>query len=620
MPDRKEPLKKMTVMCFFGSDNALSPLLISQVKAIKDAGFEKNTNLIVRFDPNEPTAPTRLYNVNAKRLKAAIDANQEPVLIGDGPNPYVRNMAEDIIEADKIKTEDRPMSKAMQDELNMVHGQELEAFESLRNFVGYCIESHPAEQYILFLIGHGMIVGNDAFLPDDNPNSGISLEQLSEILAQFRDSGGSLELLGLHSCSMSSVEIAYQLKGIANYLIASQGPSFVGSWPYRQLLKKILDTVHETPGARLTSDAVQQLVEKLYLLSLYNSTDFMMAGYSSDIALCNLQPAIIDDLTGSLEKLTTLFMDALGSRRTDGSYPEIKNGQRAAIRNVVLGLISKAHAESQSYWGESYTDLYDFCDCLLKSCEKTSKALPEGCMEPLMAACTEVRNKLETLTGETNPSESETKKRRKRFNRLVVRSEYFGWKFQYSHGLSVYFPWAEPLDCENISGVPFVPPAQPKPGDPRVSTNGGPQESIMARYQAYEFTRAFENGPSWFDFLNAYFARTQRELRNGKPPADVLRLVGLDGASEFEQAKAATIGAFLDHKAVGEQGPGDNKPTASVGIDNTRSSIKNFFTEKGRNKRKIRAFSISPGAVKAFKEPVPVAVPDKANAAQQSAD
>jgi hypothetical protein len=32
---------------------------------------------------------------------------------------------------------------------------------------------------------------------------------------------------------MSAVEVAYELKGKADYMIASQGLSFVGSWPYR---------------------------------------------------------------------------------------------------------------------------------------------------------------------------------------------------------------------------------------------------------------------------------------------------------------------------------------------------------------------------------------------------
>ena len=61
---------------------------------------------------------------------------------------------------------------------------------------------------MLFLVGHGMIVGRDAFLPDENPNSGISLVNLGQILWNFseevREKGEEFELVGMPSCSMSA--------------------------------------------------------------------------------------------------------------------------------------------------------------------------------------------------------------------------------------------------------------------------------------------------------------------------------------------------------------------------------------------------------------------------------
>ena len=188
LPNAENKNRKMTVMCFFGSDNPLSPLLISQVKAIKDAGWEQDTDVIVRFDPQEPSAPTRIYRVNdARRTVVGAKFEGKRTQIGDGDDPWVRNMAEDIIKPCEIVTaDDRPWSKAMKAELTPGDA-ELAAFESLQNFVGFCREAYPAEHYLLFLIGHGMIVGNDAFLPDSNPNSGISLDQLGKIIGQFKE-------------------------------------------------------------------------------------------------------------------------------------------------------------------------------------------------------------------------------------------------------------------------------------------------------------------------------------------------------------------------------------------------------------------------------------------------
>lgn len=589
MPDSVNSARKVTVMCFFASDNNLSPLLISQVKAIKDAGYEENTDVLLRFDPNEPSAPTRVYHVNNKRREVG-KKNEigKRTLIGDGENPFVRNMAEDIIDPNEIDISSKPKSAAMKNELT--GDVELSPFESLQNFIAYSLENYPAKHFVLFLIGHGMIVGNDAFLPDDNPSGGISLKQLEEILKPFKteDGGSTLELLGLHSCSMSSVEIACQLQGLANYMIAQQATSFVGSWPYRQLLKRIFMTVDEAQDNDLGDLCIQKLVEKLYLLSLYNSTDFMMAGYSSDMALCNLRPDLVKGLTVSLQKLIYLLIDALGRapKGKNGSTASSQNGDKDPVKELIVSLVGRAHSESQSYWGERYTDLYDFCACLGKACQSVNRALVNDQLTEVIAACEEIKNKLETVSSE---------ERSKRFENLVVRSEYFGGQFQHSHGLSIYFPWSEPLEVENVEAPPVTAARQPRT---KRAEQPPPPQSIMHRYQEYKFTEAFDSGFAWSDFLRSYFAGTQRSLRNDQPSTEVLRMVGLNGQAEVKSTSAAAETSVLpggDHKSTGEQG------------DCSCPSIKNFHTQPGKNGLRIRSFSVSAGALKAFKEPVPVA-------------
>ena len=143
-----------------------------------------------------------------------------------------------------------------------------------------------------------MIVANDKFLSDENPVSAISLEGLGGILSSFsekvRAQEDDFDLLALHSCSMSAIEVAYQLKGTAHYMLASEGLSYVGSWPYRQLLKDVFNVIEDanqkakkkmekagTGAQAITLDVgVQDLVSKIYELSLCNTTDFAFSGYS----------------------------------------------------------------------------------------------------------------------------------------------------------------------------------------------------------------------------------------------------------------------------------------------------------------------------------------------------
>ena len=431
-----EPEEKVenewTILVFFAGEENISPAMTSQLKAIKDAGFQKHTTVLIHYDPNKRGVGTVTFDINRLRKK------EIGTYIGDGKDPFVRNLVEDIVEG-------APPKGAT-------------AEQALKMFLKKGVKEHPAKHYAVVLVGHGMVVGNDAFLPDNSPETAITLKQLGTILNDFKgavdyeDNGGVVELIGLHSCSMSAVEVAYELKGAARYMMATEGISFVGSWPYRQLMKKILLTIDE--GTR-DKDDVDRLIMSVQRLALHNSTDFMFSGISADLCLCSLNPDKVNELNEPLRKLTNALKDGLNTARG-------------------VELITLAHLKAQSYWHETYSDLFDFCHCLEKQCNPSDSA------EKAMADACEL---VKTTLKESNRPDG-----------LIVRSDYFGPLFQYSHGLSVYFPWSPPLQ-----DVPTL------PGD-----------DILLRYKEYKFTREFTNGSvddSWLSFLNLYFEKTQRVCR-----------------------------------------------------------------------------------------------------------
>jgi hypothetical protein len=532
-------INEVTMMFFFAGDNPLSPSMVSELKAIKDAGHQKNTRVLAYFDPNELGTPTRIFDVNRKRK------NTSHSQIGDGRDPYVRNMKEDDVQPDEIDASKGEMSGAMKDGLK--HPEALDVEKALRHFLGFCQETHPAKHYMLFLVGHGMIVGNDTFLPDDNPVSALSLEQLRNLLQEFSDKvknqpgehKGQFELLALHSCSMSSIEVAYQLKGTANYMMASQGSAFVGSWPYRQLLKKAFNMVEEAKENNAAVD-IKELVSKLYYLSLHNATDFMLAGYSADLSLCDLQKSNVKRIDEPLRNLGQSLKRALLSAR----------GQQ---------LILLAHWKSQSYWQENYTDVFDFCKCLSEACEmdlKEGRGGEEGELQKaLIDHCQEVMRAIDAL---------------------VLHSDHFGTKYQYSHGLSIYFPWSRPFEDEK---------------------NG-----VLGRYAAYDFTTEFKDATgdhSWLSFLNYYFDETQRASRDEEDGVNKFNDPQFQAAREFDNP----IGVLSNTPAF--LLPDDpDKPSPIIGVGCSCPSIKNYPKEnkevQGREVRNVRAFSISQGALKAF--------------------
>lgn len=432
-----KPETEWTIMVFFAGDPHLSPSMTSQLKALKDAGFEANTNVLVHYDPNERGSSTTTFEINRMRKQQMRDLNLNPTVIGDGRNPFVRNLVEDSIPGGPPKSAN--------------------ALNALKQFLQLGIQ-YPARHYMIFLVGHGMIVGNDAFLPDDQPNSAIGLKDLGETLRAFSTMvTGTVELIGLHSCSMSALEVFYELKGAARYMMATEGISFVSSWPYRQVLKKLLGTVDNANG---TGVHVDTLIHSIQSLSLHNSTDFMFSGLSADLALCRLDAdeKTVGNLNASIRYLTRALKDGLKDPR----------GKE---------LIQLAHLEAQSYWQETYTDLYDFCLCLARRCDhgdQTQKKMGE--------ACNGVIGQLQ---------ESPIK------GGIIAQSDYFGPLYQYSHGLSVYFPWSRPFhDHAAPAG-----------------------EDILSRYHDYKFTTELRED-SWLSFLQEYFEATQRKSRIAESQPD----------------------------------------------------------------------------------------------------
>jgi hypothetical protein len=175
-----------------------------------------------------------------------------------------------------------------------------------------------------------------------------------------------------------------------------------------------------------------------------NSYDFQLAGYSFDLSLCDLKK--VKKVTAPLKRLSKALTSALSD---------------AVARSCIL----LAHWDAQSYWQESYADLYDFCYRLDKRCADTGVKTNEA-LQAIQIGCADVKRVLEQ--GD---------------DQLVVRSGTAGPAYQYSHGLSVFFPWSRPA----------------------------PDSFWPDEYRDYIFS---ETG--WQEFLVQYFIQTMRQPRGSE--------------------------------------------------------------------------------------------------------
>ena len=585
--------KEWTLMFYFATDNPLAISAVSQLKAIKDAGFHPDANVVAQFDPYTEGTPTHIFDVNiVNRLKANGKSN-----IGFQDDPEtVRNLIEDKLWRDertrwvpegtaKTASNQQPVRKVLSQvlhdnfhidykppvapDVDSIFNPRTEQMEepgaqtSLREFLRFCANKYPAKHYMLFMLGHGVVVGNDIFMLDEHASEqSLTLTDLGQILGEFKHNieleDSVLELVSFHSCSVSSMEVAYELQGTAKYLLASQGPAFVGSWPYRQILVRIFNTLPDkstsssgngTTPKSLTPEEMRKLMLEIYRSCMRNSGDYLLAGYSFQLTLCDL-----DKIPDIHEEI-----NALAKALTDGLEKELS-------RDYIL----LSHWKSQSFFNEMYTDLYDFCFCLNNKIAELPEAGLTRELIDIRKACDDVMNRLvkENPKKDTDP----------KIQQVIVAADSLGPAFQYSRGLSVYFPWAEPSK----------------------------DSPILREYQRYRFTTDFITGSetpvenSWLKFLRAYFKTTKRAVSSDE--ADNKRFLPRLQVDRIEQILDQDIASLIYNgegtpDLRGALGRGDKSdPNDKTGGDYEAVSIKNFprdtRTREQRMQRAVVTFPI----------------------------
>lgn len=678
-------LKEWTVMFYLASDNPLAPGVVSHLKAMKSAGYHPQVNVLAQFDPHGTTMPTHIFDIN--RTEKLLHPNR--VNIGFGPrDSFVRNLMMDKLwnakgyKRMKMRLKDRIRYTAPIPSTKMERDNDPKI--SLDLFLQFCVRKYPARHYMLFVLGHGLAVAGDVFLFDENgaaPKNGksgprsLTLKELSDVLGNFNKKikgEGELELLGFHSCSMSGAEVAFELQDKANYMLAAQGPAYVGIWPYRQILIRLFNDLGRSVfsrddlednglidklkgergptydylrgqleangtkdllsahvvGQRPEANLVDQVAEKLdfvltnpqlknelkplrpletiskliqreqkklvngkeqknrmneeylkwlnrqwlmgglpvkaqtaytkaniknLLISIFkycyfNGVDFQMAGYSSDLTLCNLRK--VDTVREWVQKLVTALSKGLEATANTGN---------SRIRDLLV----LAHWESQSFYDENYTDLYDFCFCLNRKCgEPDPSDKLARYINNIKTACGQVMDKLKRGSEEYDDG-------------LIVRSEYCGPLYQYAHGLSVYFPWSEPIN----------------------------NQTWRSEYKKFKFNHA----TNWRDFLKLYFEETLRETHGDEvDERDTSPLLFDETMLNFlEDISTATM--FNDH---GQLKIGSKDPMGSLdpsGSDCNCGSLKNHpVISHSRNAKRFKGTRLIVNMAESFEKSFPV--------------
>lgn len=465
-------MKKWSVFIYLAGDNNLSEDMVTALKGLLNLNLNDRINLYVCYDSIYPTVKTAYY-----------DFSRQP---GDNTE---RTLA--TVKAGEIGGD--------------IYGDELIMTDVLKEFFKKCFagEEAKADDYILILSGHGDGFREKTLLYDENPSGPATLEKINEALEEIRTEhlgGEKFAILGLDSCCMAMLEIAYQFKNDAGILVSSQSYVPNSGWAYEPMLRELVED-----GSLEAEDYASTMVSEFNRANY----EYSVGGRAVDLSAIRLNENCIETLNDSVYRLTERLEPKL-----DDKYPAVqcipqtKNlhaashsllndgmvttstaalaaADNAAVNAVtgsdpiseqVLKLIFSSHWTAQTFLEDQVVDIKDFCWCLKQQCEFQQEEITRigGASRSEYAA---------RLSEELDLIRQSCENVINAVDQCVINSCYTGFDFQFARGISLYLPWSFLGYCVGM--------------------------------RTYKNLKFFKSGAGkyWETFLNKYMKITMREPR-----------------------------------------------------------------------------------------------------------
>ncbi|HKR13956.1 MAG TPA: clostripain-related cysteine peptidase [Pyrinomonadaceae bacterium] len=465
LPRCQKPI--WTILVYLAGDSNLTANCISVLQQLEEVEYTDEVCVLACFDSNTPwPRGSRYLEINARRRRVDTGIDWE-------------------IHNDLVPPEDRNhmfIPPSFCEEIN--HGPTTppppsvrdDVAQGLRRFLDWAVNQHEqTERYMLIFYGHGPLVAGQTFLARENPKSSLLFKDLQAVLGDnYFGPHRKLDILAFQNCVMNGIETAYEVRDQVDVIIGSQGLVLAAGWPYQKLIKAIV----KRPAAPL--DLISRDLLKACARHLI---DFSIMDRSSEQSVCDVRRLAYP------ENVIEAIRDLVEELNKGLVFDEDKKLQYPAIADV----LRLARLEAQSYWGETFVDLYDFCERLLKRCNtavRTLHGVVEQCgyngeLQYRLKSTDLVERFREIIRCSIEVME--------RVRDMVPYSYYIGPDLQYSHGLSIFFPWT-------------------MPGEPYFFEQKGSEYILKTAFESYsEYSFVKESG--WGVFLKNFYKATLRKVR-----------------------------------------------------------------------------------------------------------
>ncbi|MEW5733808.1 MAG: clostripain-related cysteine peptidase, partial [Thermodesulfobacteriota bacterium] len=198
-----------TFLVYIAGDNNLSPAAVADINEMEMVGSTTKVNVVVQAELSGLYSPDQPAYLTDTTLRGKI--------VWDG-NWY--NIGSPLFS---------------------IGNQDMAAPETLRDFIAWAVANYPAQHYALTLWSHGSGWKADpstggvvkGVLDDDSSGGVMSIPELARAIA---DSGVHFDVVNFDACLMAMYEVAYELSGLAGFLVFSEESEPGTGDPYDDIL------------------------------------------------------------------------------------------------------------------------------------------------------------------------------------------------------------------------------------------------------------------------------------------------------------------------------------------------------------------------------------------------
>ncbi len=348
----KRPKKKWTVMVYLNAANNLEPFGIGDMNEMERVGSTSEVNVVVecaRFRGKQALKP------NSQYLSNPYSDFSGAFYFGLDNSPGTRRYY-------MLKDDDKVRLRSVL--VENIGETDAGRPEPLANFGRWAVENYPAEHYCLVIWNHG--AGWAGVSMDENTHHGMDLPEvrsaLESITAALDKQGKKkIDIVDFDACLMATVEVAYELRDHADFLVASQETEPGDGIPYTDSLGW-LARFPEAPAASFAKALVETYV-KSYAPegSQVGSGDFWSGGETKSVIRLS-RVAEVRDAIEAVGKLLQKKNDLLGDVADDLVKESRKYMGRLVDMQDFLTRVSKHEKSDQELKAavERVTDLIGY--------------------------------------------------------------------------------------------------------------------------------------------------------------------------------------------------------------------------------------------------------------------